>query len=176
MAAEQNPNLYHPEDSADSPAAARKPASVSWTASEYAEHQRGFGWYLGLIIITAALAAGAYLLLHDYFATGIVIVLAIIVIFYAGHPPRSMQYELDGNGIKVGDKPYGYSLFRSFSILREGDLSTITFYPIKRLALPLAIFFDSKDEKRITELIGDYLPLEERGPDRFDRLARRLKI
>ena len=178
MAAEEDTNLYHPEDSDDdgSAGAAKKNSAVSWTASEFIEHERGAGWYAALFVVTVALAAAIFLITHDYFAAAVIVILGIILAVYARNKPGQITYELNPTGLKVGQKPYAYSLFKSFSIIREGALSTITFYPLKRLSLPISIFFDAKEEGRIASLIGEHLPLEERGPDRFDDLTRRLKI
>ena len=176
MKPDEDTNLYHPEDSDSGSDSIKKSSVITWTASEYIEHQRGAGWYAALAVITIVLAAGAYLLIHDYFAAAIIIILGLILAFYAGHQPRQMDYELSGRGIKVGEKSYAYSLFKSFSIAHDGALSTITFYPTKRLGLPISIFFEAKNEGRITKLIGDHLALEERESDGFDRLTRRLKL
>ena len=179
MADDEDANLYHPEDSDESgpnTSGRKSHQSITWTASEFIEHQRGASWYALLFLITAVLAAAIYFLIHDYFATAIIIILGILVGLSAGHKPGQTTYELSSSELKVGTRPYPYSQFKSFAIIHEGPLSTITFYPLKRLALPISIFFEAKDESRIVKLIGDHLPLEARGPDRFDNLTRRLKI
>ena len=178
--AEEQTNFYHPDGSetAGPLAASKSPKSstVTWTASEFVEHNLGISWYLILFVATIVVTAGVYFITHDYFAVGITIMLGVIVAIYAGHKPRQVTYEVNATGLKVGERSYHYKDFKSFSINHEGALSTITFYSLKRLALPLAIFFDAKDEQRITEVIGEHLPLEKRGLDSFDALTRRLKL
>jgi hypothetical protein len=177
MATEET-NFYDPDGVESDQLASAKGSkqTVSWTASEFIEHNVGAGWYTLLFLVTVALAAIVYFVIHDYFATAVIVILGVIVGFYAGHKPGQVDYEVDRYGLKVGDRTYRYGEFKSFSIIHEGALSTITFYPLKRWALPLSIFFDAKDGDRIANMIGDHLPLDSRGPDRFDSLTRRLKL
>lgn len=151
-------------------------SSMIWTASEFIEHQRGIGWYVLLVIFTAALAAGAYLISKEYFAVAIIILVGIIVGIAAGRKPRQIQYELNNQGIHIGAKFYKYSDFRSFSIIREGVISSVEFSPIKKTRLPVAAYFGPGDEERIMDIIGQHLPYEERQLDAVDKLSRRLRF
>lgn len=183
MKPEEDTNFYRPDNDGgegaslnSSKSSSRSKNSVSWTASEFIEHQRGASWYLLLILATAVLAVGVYFITKDYFATGVIVILGFIVAFSVGHKPRQVTYQLGNSEIKVGDKSYPYSSFKSFSVIRDGALSSVTFYPTKRLALPISAFFEPKDEEKIVNAIGDYLPLEDRKPDGIDRLSKRLKL
>jgi len=151
-------------------------SSMVWTASEFIEHPRGAGWYVLLIVITAALAAGAYLISKEYFAVAVIILMGIIIGVAAGRKPRQIQYELNVQGIHIGDKFYKYGDFRSFSIIREGSISSVEFSPIKKTRLPVAAYFGPGDEERIVDIIGQHLPYEERQLDSIDRLSRRLRF
>lgn len=42
--------------------------SVSWSASEFVDHQKGFGWFFALVVIVILLAGGVFLLLHSIFS------------------------------------------------------------------------------------------------------------
>jgi hypothetical protein len=177
MKPEDNANLYKPDDSDNTPATAgARGSNITWTASEYVEHQRGVGWYASLVIATVVLAAGIYLITKDYFATGTIIVLGIIVGVFAGHKPGQIDFELSDSGLRVGEKNYSYSLFRSFSIFREGKLSSINLTPIKRFMPPISAYFDPKDEKKIVDLLGEHIPFEPRNPGVIDRLSLRLRL
>jgi len=150
--------------------------SVTWTASEYIHHDRGAGWYLVLLIGTVGLAAVVYFLTKDYFATGTIIVLGIIVAIFAGRKPNQLTYELTSSSIKVGQKTYTYNLFKSFAIIREGTLNSISLIPIKRFMPPVTAYFADADEERITKELGSHLPYEERKADSIDKLSRRLRF
>ncbi|MBI2589017.1 hypothetical protein HYW35_02330 [Candidatus Saccharibacteria bacterium] len=149
---------------------------VSWTASEYIDHSRGPVWYILLSFITVLLAAAVYFLTKDRFATGLVAVVGIIVAVYSLKKPQQLTYELSESGLRAGEKVYTYRLFKSFAIIHEGALSSITFLPIKKFMPPLSIFFDAADEEKIVKILGQHLPYEQRGLDSMDRLTRRLRF
>ncbi len=151
-------------------------SSVTWTASEYIHHDRGAGWYLLLLLGTIGLAAGVYFITKDYFATGTIAVLGIIVAIFAGRKPNQLTYELTGSGIKVGEKNYNYNLFKSFAVIRDGTLNSISLIPIKRFMPPVTAYFAAADEQKITNTLGNKLPYEERKPDSIDKLSRRLRF
>lgn len=150
--------------------------SVSWTASEYIDHSRGADWYLGLVAGTVVLAAAVYFVTKDYFAGGVIAAVGIIVGVFSTHKPRQIQYELASTGLRVGDKSYPLSLFKSFALIREGALSSVNLVPIKRFMPPLSIYFDPSDEQKIVTILGEHLPLAEGGLDAVERLSRRLRL
>lgn len=149
---------------------------ISWTASEYIDHARGAGWYLLLIIGTVVLAAGTYLLTKDYLAVAAITVVAIIVGVFAARKPRQVTYEITNAGIRVGEKFYDYSLFKSFAVVVDGALHSVNLLPLKRFMPPLSAYFDPKDEQRIVNALGAHLPYEEYKLDGIDRLTRRLRF
>ena len=183
-------DLYKPAGGtavADKPApppaagAARPPrppanTNLTWTASEYIEHQRGASWYFMLAVITAALAGGTYFLTKDYFAIAAIVIVGIIVGVFARRKPRELSYELNNDGLRVGEKIYSYSLFKSFAIVRDGQLNSVQLLPIKRFMPPISAYFSAADEEKIVDTIGQYLPYEERQLDAIDRLSRRLRF
>lgn len=179
MDTDESANLYHPEESGQPAQLASnsgKNKIISWTASEYIEHQRGASWYLALVGVTAAIAAGTYFATKEYFATGTIVVVGIIVATFVGHKPRQITYELSNSGLKAGNKTYNYSAFKSFAIISDGALSSLNLYPLKRFVPPISAYFEAKDQNRILGIIGERLPLEERGADRLENLSRRLKL
>lgn len=151
-------------------------SSMSWTATEYIEHERGASWYLLLIVVTAALAGLAYLISKDYFAIGVIVALGIIVAIAVGRKPRELQYQLDNQGILVGDKSYNYSEFKSFTIIHDGAVSHVELVPLKKLMLPVTAYFGPGDEERIMDIIGQHLPYEQRQMAAIDRLSRKLRF
>ncbi len=149
--------------------------SVAWSASEYIEHQRGAGWYFALAAATLAISAGLYFL-KDKFAAASVIIVGVIVAFFVQRKPQQIPYELSGRGVQIGEKFYSYNQFKSFSIIRDGPLSNVSFLPLKRFMPPISAYFDPKDEQQIVEIVGDHLPYEDRNPDRMDVISRRLRL
>lgn len=170
------PNL--PGATAQSAARQKLPKDdvITWTASEYINHTRGAGWYLALVTGTIILAAVVYLITEDYFATGVIGIMGVVVAAFSTHKPKQVSYELSNFGLKAGEKAYPFSLFKSFTLIREGALSSVNLIPIKRFMPPLSIFFESADEQKIVATLGNYLPYEEGGLDAIERLSRRLRF
>ncbi len=172
----QPPELSSSAVKSSSRTRSAKDVSVSWTASEYIDHSKGPAWYLTLITGTILLAAGIYLITKDYFASGVVVVVGVIVGIFSTHKPKQVTYELSASGLKAGEKVYALSLFKSFALIREGALSSVNLIPIKRFMPPLSIYFDPSDEQKIIGVLGEHLPLEEGGLDAIERLSRRLRF
>ena len=163
-------------DSESPVAAARAPKNFSWEAAEFIEHHHGSGWYGSLAATTAVLAALVYLISRDIFATVVIVVAGGIIWVYAGQKPGKAKYEITSSGLSVNDKVYSFGNYKSFTVVREGDLSSVNLFPLKRFMPPLSAYFDSKDEPKIIESIGNYLPYEHRQLDSIDRLTRRLRL
>ena len=159
-------------------AAAKPPANdnFSWTASEYVDHNRGGSWYLMLLGGTAVLAIGMYFLTKEYFAVGVIVVLGVIVAMYAKQKPRQITYELSSSGLRIGQKLYDYSQFKSFSLVNEGSLNSVLLTPLKKLMPPITAYYQAADEEKITDILGNHLPIEETKPHSIDRLSRRLRL
>lgn len=159
---------------AEAPQPAAK--SISWTASEYIDHPHGPGWYTGLITGTIVLAGVIYLVTKEYFATVVTVILGIIVGTYAGRKPHQVAYEITDSGLKIGDKTYYYNQFKSFSIMREGDFSSVNLLSLKRFMPPVSAYFAAEDEETIVSALGEHIPYEERKVDRMDRITSRLRF
>lgn len=183
-----SPWQYKPEDGAnpdapeDTPAPStskarpKQPAVVSWRAAEFVEHPHSAGWYGLLVLVTAGLTALVYFTTKDYFATGTIPVMGIIVGIFVGHKPDIVQYEITNSGISVNGRAYPFSLFKSFSVLPEGSLSSVNLFPLKRFMPPVTAYFDPSEQEKIVQALGDYLPYEEHQMDGIDRLTRRLRL
>lgn len=149
-------------------------SSFSWTAAEYFEHSRSPIWYPALFLLTAAIAGAVYLVTKDYFATGTIVVLGVIVAFAAGRKPKEISCQVSSGGITIGPKTYQFGQFRSFGIIRESQIPSLEFIPTKKFMPSVAVHFNAQDEAKITGIVGNYLPYEERKMAGIDKLSHRL--
>ena len=150
--------------------------TMSWNAPEFMEIQRGLGWYSGLALTTAALAALIYLTSKDYFAVGSIIALGIVVAIFVSRKPQNVDYKLSDSGIEVGRRQYRYSQFKSFTIIRDGQISSVELLPLKRFMLPVSAPFAPEDEKQVSDIIGEHLPYAEHKPGFVDKISQRLRL
>jgi hypothetical protein len=156
--------------------AAPPQGSISWSAAEYIDHERGAGWYGALLLITVLIAVGFYFITKDYFAVGTAVVVGIIIAVAVGRKPRQITYEITDKGLRVGEKIYAYNMFKSFSVTQEEGAESINLFPLKRFMPIVSAYFTPQDEDKIVNAIGEHLPLEEHKLDNVDRLARRLRF
>lgn len=168
-------NFYHPDEDGAAPSASSS-SGFTWEAPEFIEHHHPGSWYAALVAVTVLLAAFTLLVTHDLFATAIILVLGIIIWIFAGHKPGTAQYELNSRGLSINGKLYPYSGYKSFTILHEGELSSINLRPLKRFMPPISAYYTPGDEEKIVDTIGTALPYEDRPMDSIDRLARRLRL
>lgn len=148
--------------------------TVSWTASEFVEHQKPQGWYallgLGAVVISAVL----YFILKDII-TVVVVALATVMFGVVGaRKPRSLTYAIGQTGIKIGEKSFPYEAFKSFSVIEEGAIDSIQLAPLKRFMPPISLYFPPDHEQEIVDTLAAYLPHEERNHDAVDRLMKRV--
>jgi hypothetical protein len=150
--------------------------NLTWSAKEFIEHDRGSGWYTMLVLGSAAIALVIYFITRDYFAVGATIVVGIIAAVYASHKPKELSYELTNKMIKVGERTYSYSAFKSFSVAHEGEHTSIVLEPVKRLVPPMTLYFPPEMEDQVADAIGNRLPMQTHQPSVTERLAHRLRI
>jgi hypothetical protein len=151
--------------------------TMTWEAPEFIEHHHGASWYLGLVLSTLIIAAIVYFGSgHDIFAAVIVAILGVILGVFASHKPGIAQYDITATGLSVNSKNYRFGDYKSFSIVREGDLTSINLIPLKRFMPPVAAFFEPAHEKKVIEALGEHLPYDDRKMDPVERLSRRLRL
>jgi hypothetical protein len=164
------------EPGTEPPVARESSKNVSWQAPEFIERHHPAGWYAALVLIAVVLAAIVYLTTKDIFATGTIIIMGVIVWVFAGHKPGLVQYEINNRGLSINGKLYPLSAYKSFTTLREGEFNSVNLFPLKRFMPPISAYYAPADEQKVTDVLGNQLPYEDRQMDGIDKLARRLRL
>jgi len=151
-------------------------ADVSWSASEYVASPKNTSWFAMLAAASIALAVIVYFITSDVVSTGVIIVLAIIVGVFAARQPRVLEYQLNNQGIHMGQRFYSYNSFKSFSTVSEGAFNHVSLLPLKRFMPPLAIHYPPEEEDKIIDMLADYLPYEEHKRDPIENFSRRVRF
>jgi hypothetical protein len=176
---------YKPENASDSsedmaPMRGRMaPASgevVEWTASEFVAHDKSVSWYVLVAMGGFIIAAIVFLITRDIFSTAIIAILAVAFGIAGSQKPRVLQYRLDNTGITIGNKLRSYGNFKSFMLMQDGPLISITLMPLKRFMPALSIYFSLEDEQRIVEALSTHLPLQPAGNDMVEKLMRHIRF
>lgn len=151
-------------------------SSVSWTASEFIEHDKDTMWFAGLAGVTLIVVAIIYFMTRDIFTAIIIMIAGILFGVAANRPPRNMQYTVDDHGVSIGAKTYPYADFRAFSVAQEGPLKSITFVPLKRFMPLLSMYYDPADEDEIAEVLSAHLPMQDHKADPLEQLMKRIRF
>ena len=164
---------YQPDGATATASPAPSGQTVTWSASEFIAHDKPTGWY-GLLAMGAALVAGTvYLLTKDWIAVVVVVIVSIIFGVGASRRPRVLTYKIDSTGLTVGDKHYGFAMFKSFSV-EEGPIQAISLLSIKRFMPPLSVYYPLEQAEEIVDALSQYLPFEPHSSDPIDRLMHRI--
>jgi hypothetical protein len=173
---------YQPEDAVQQPAqdpaaAGASPSqTISWTASEFIEIQKGAGWHIfffaGIIIISGLI----FFFTHDYIAPITIVLAAIIFVIITSKKPRELSYQLSDQGIQIGERLYKYEDFKSFDIGLEGGAKSINLLPLHRLMPEISMYFPPEQEAAIIDLLSIHLPHQERVEKAMDKVARKLRF
>jgi hypothetical protein len=171
-----NPEETNSSGGAQSPAPAESQDAISWTASEFIAHDKGFGWFALLGVAAAVLMLLTYVLTRDFVSSGIVLVMIICFGAFAVRKPRTLPYRVDRTGVHIDNKSFSYEQLKSFSLIQEGGVRSIMLMPLKRFMPPISIYMDPTDEENIVEVLSNYLPMEQREQELIDKLMRRLRF
>ena len=148
---------------------------ISWSALEYAHHEKNTIWYVAMGAVAAGFAILAYFINNG----GLTAPLAIIVFgfvfgYFAYREPRELEFKIDNKGVSVDGKSYPYTEYKSFMLVQEYDQPSIWLLPLKRFNLIIPIHFHPEDEDIIVETLSNIIPMEARDIDLVTRLMHYL--
>ena len=148
-----------------------KQPDISWTALEYAHHEKNTRWYIVLSIVAAGIAVLVYFINSKSITSPLAIIaFAIMFAVLASRKPRELEYRIDETGIFVDNKLYPYADYKSFMIVEEDELRSIWLHPIKRFNLIVPIYFQPEDEKKIVDTIANIIPIQNQKLDLISQL------
>ena len=148
---------------------------VSWEGEEYISKEHTAWWYVGLVLITAALIALA-IFFKGWTFIALIIVSDITILVLSLRPARKINYKLDNQGLTEGKTLHKYSEFRAFGILQEGSHYSAILIPKKRLGLQVKVYFPEKNGEIIVDHLGNHLPMEDIKLDILDKIVNILRI
>lgn len=152
-----------------------KTQPISWQAEEYIIREHKAGWYIGLFVVGTGLIALSIWL--KWWTFLVLVVLSIITILISNlRPPRKIQYTLDNDGLKEGDRLHKYEEFKAFGILKESNHFSAVLIPKKRFGLSVKVYFPGNSGEAIVDALGAKLPMEEVKLDFLDKIVNFLRI
>jgi len=151
-----------------------KSESIEWTASEFIAHDKSPLWYLALAGIVVVVTAIIYLITRDMTNVIVFPIVGIGLGVAASRPPRILPYRVDRRGITIGKTFHPFGAFKSFAVIDEGPFTSITLVPLKRFEFPLNVYFSPDDERKILDVLSNYLPFEQGALDNIDLIMRKI--
>ena len=149
-------------------------ALFNWSAPDSFSTTKSALWYLSLIVLTLAVAAGVYFLLKDKVTTTVIVISGLLIAIYGSKKPKTIDYQLTQYGFTVNGRHHFFRDYRSFSIINHSHVSSIVLTPLKRFMPYTYIFFENKLESKISSALVDVLPKETNHSDTLDKILRRI--
>lgn len=171
---EPSPWAYAQESSLPQPTNDLNP--ISWSASEFVEHQKDKSWFVGFAGLTVLIVAVIYLITQELITAVVILITAGLFAVSARRKPQTLEYLMDQSGITIGGKFYAYETFKSFSVFDDEAFSSIQLTSLKRFAIPVSLYYPPEEEEKIIAMLGNFLPHEERSHDPVDRLMRKVRF
>ncbi len=148
--------------------------AITWTASEFIDHQKSSNWYMLVGVAGVLISVVVWLFTRDLFPAVAVLLGVLMLGYYSARKPREQAYMLDNHGITIGNRHFAYHEFRSFAVVPDGAFLSVELMPLKRFATYATIFFDPADEERILDRLAGHLPMEQRNSNLTDSFMRRI--
>jgi hypothetical protein len=148
----------------------------TWQASEYIHHSKGITWYIILVLVSVILTGGLVYLTHQWLSIGVIGAATVAIIVFAMRPPRTLNYEISHQGIKIDTRFHPFSHFRTFAVIPDMAWHTIDLEPTQRFMPRLNILFEDANFDTIIDHLSEYLPRTDRKPDFVERATRYLRF
>ncbi len=170
---------YETSDSAntnDVPQTQNSFGGLKWTASEYVAHQKSTSWYAILGGASVLVCLIVYLVTRNWLSSAAILTVCVCIGVFAAREPREIPYEITSSGVKVGQRFFPYSQFKSFSVMQEGAIKCVWLRSLKKFAPTVAMYFAPDEEDKVVDNLSNFLPHEERQPDAIDRMSQRFRF
>lgn len=151
-------------------------AEISWTASEFADHEKSPIWYGGLAIATIIIVVIVHFLTKDIVSIVAIITFAIAFGIVGSYKPKIVSYHLGPEGIQINGSMHSFAQFKSYGVQREGAFPSIVFLPMKRFMPPTVVYFPVDEGDDVLAVLNKYLPSGPVPQDFIDRALRHVRF
>jgi len=151
-------------------------SAITWEASEYIHHQKSPTWYVVLTGATLILAVILYFILTDIWSLVVLAIMYVAITVYARKEPRVLRYSVSAEGISIGEKHFTYDQFKSFSIMQETGVPSVSLDPTQRFMSAVTIYFAPEDGDKIVDELAKFLPHEQKESSAIDRAMLKLRF
>jgi len=133
---------------------------LAWSALEYEDKVRNPDWFwaLGVIVVATSVAT---IIFGSYFFAALILISGGMLAYFAKKEPRTIYYELNEHGLKIGAQVYLYENIKSFHI--ETQTRPTLFVKTERLFMPvLSIPINPDFAEEVEQILLGYNVTEEK--------------
>ena len=149
---------------------------ANWHAPDMIIGEKSKRWYFAFFVVVAIFVVASLLLQMWSFAALIAVASVAIMVTRRESNQSTVSYSLSTRGIYIGNHFHPYDEFRYFGVIQESAIYSIVFVPKKRFSPSTSIYFDKQDGEKITDIIGQRLPMEQIKLDIIDRIFRKINL
>lgn len=149
---------------------------VRWQATEYIQHSKNTGWYLGLAVVTILMMLLAIFVLKSISFAILIPVMAATLLVYVLMPPQMISYTLSRKGLHINDKLHNFEDYREFGVVQDDMANSIVLIPRQRFLPSVSVYFPTEVGEPIVDMLAARLPMRETKLDAIDKLIRILRI
>jgi hypothetical protein len=149
---------------------------ISWSASEFIEHDKSVGWYIVLAIGSVVTSIVLYLITKQIMSVILVILMSVVFGVYGSAKPRTLSYSVSPSGLMVGNKFHSFSTIKSFSVISEEGMPYIQILFQKRLSVPVNIYTAPNELDSVVDAISRFVPYDQKKRDIADKLSSRIRF
>lgn len=149
---------------------------VNWQAPDMIIGEKSKRWYAVFFVVVAVLVGVALWFQLWSFAVLIAVASVAIMMTRRDSHRNLISYSLSTRGIYIGNVFHPYDEFKHFGIIQESQIYSIVFVPKRRFAPSTSIYFDKQNGEKITDIIGQRLPMEQLHLDLIDRIIRKINL
>jgi len=156
----------------NNPSSLTKNQTVSWSAPEYAEGARPFGWYAALTgggIISALLAA----YFGNFLLSFILVLGAGVFILFSLRHPETINYKLSSKGLQINQRLYPFEQLETFWV-HEKDPPFLVIESKRAFMQTLTIPIPEDATDEIKLILLHFVEEEHREPPYSEQIARSL--
>lgn len=150
--------------------------AVTWEASEYIHHQKSAFWYIALTGATIVLGGALFLLIKDVWSLAVLAVMYLAIFVFAKKEPRVLKYSIGAGGVSAGERHFTFDQFKSFSVMQETGVPSISLDPTQRFMPAVSMYFSPSDGDKIVDELAKFLPHEHKTLSAIDRAMLKLRF
>ena len=134
---------------------------IEWQAPEYFHTEKGADWYWALSIIGLALIIVS-VIMENYLFSVLLLISFLAIVLHAQKTPANIDYEINKNGIIIGENFYSYANLESFKVnVENSNPPRLLLKSRKTFQTLLTINLLDVDPDEISNYLAYFLPEDE---------------